>query len=393
MIINRAIKIFFATLVTASTLPVAEAEILAMMNYETKSADSLKSLKLSAPPARREGIAIIDVDPQSTAFGNILADIPLPADLVAHHIFYDRTMTKAYITSLAKGVVHVMDMTANPYRIKKVDVPGCSFGEDVIFDESNTNWYLTCMGSANVFVGDVATDSVNAEIKIPDTYPHGLAVHTGIDRILVTSTVSSDLKDARESITVVEASTRKVLRSIKLSNKPSPSAEAPVEVMFVPGANPPTAYVTNMFGNTLWTVTWNSAKQDFDAAQVFDFKSVSAGVPLEMYFSPDAKKLYVTTAKPGQLHEFDLSGGLGAPKLVKSITAGEGAHHVAFTKDFRYGFVQNALLNLPGMSDGAVTVVDLAKGKVVRSMDTLKNAGFNPNLIVLLPQWNHLAGH
>ncbi len=389
-------RVFYA-LLSAMTLAAAttsvQAEILAMMNFETKSADSLKSLKLSAPPPRREGIAVIDVDPTSSAFGKIISEIPLPPDLVAHHIFYDRTMTRAYVTSLAKGELHVMDLTANPFRVEKIDVPGCTMGEDVIFDESNTRWYLTCMGSANVFVGDVATNTDIAEIKIPGTYPHGLAVHTGIDRILVTSTISGDLKDPHETITVVQASTHKILGSIKLSNKPSPSGEAPVEILFVPGATPPVAYVTNMFGNTLWALTWNPAKQDFDAAQVFDFQSVKAGVPLEMYFTPDAKTLYVTTAKPGHLHAFDISGGPTALKLTNSIPAGEGAHHVAFTKDYRYGFVQNALLNLPGMSDGAVTVVDLEQGKAVRSMDTLKDAGFNPNSIVLLPQWNHLGGH
>jgi len=393
MRISRSLTLLVIGLSVACASFAARAEILAMMNYETKSADSLKSLKLSAPPARREGIAIVDVDPNSAGFGHILADIPLAPDLVAHHIFYDRTMTRAYITSLGKSELHVMDLTRNPYRMTKVDVPGCAMGEDVIFDESNTTWYLTCMGSANVFVGDVATASVRAEIKIPGTFPHGLAIHSGIDRVLVTSTVSGDMKTVDEVITVVRASTHEVLGSIKLSNKPSPSGEAPVEILFVPGAMPPVAYVTNMFGNSLWSVTWNAAKQDFDAAQVFDFASVKAGVPLEIYFSPDAKTLYVSTAKPGHLHEFDLSSGLASPKLVKTMPAGEGAHHVAFTRDYRYGFVQNALLNLPGMSDGAVTVVDLGKGEVVASMDTLKNAGFNPNSIVLLPQWNHPAGH
>ena len=177
------ISALFSAFLFVFWLPTAQAEILAMMNYETKSADSLKSLKLSAPPARREGIAVIDVDPDSTSFGKIITDIPLPADLVAHHIFYDRTMTKAYITSLGKSELYIMDLTMNPYRLKKIDVPGCTFGEDVIIDESNTNWYLTCMTSANVIVGDVATDSVNAEIKVPDSYPHGLAVHTKIHRL------------------------------------------------------------------------------------------------------------------------------------------------------------------------------------------------------------------
>jgi hypothetical protein len=44
------------------------------------------------------------------------------------------------------------------------------------------------------------------------------------------------------------------------------------------------------------------------------------------------------------------------------------------------------------MSDGSVTVVDLEKGEAVASMDTLKDAGFNPNLIVLLPDWNNFTG-
>jgi DNA-binding beta-propeller fold protein YncE len=103
--------------------------------------------------------------------------------------------------------------------------------------------------------------------------------------------------------------------------------------------------------------------------------------------------MYVTSAKPGQLHIFDISAKAGEPKLLKSVAAAEGAHHVAFTKDGKYAFVQNALLNLPGMSDGSVTVIDLQSGAVVTSMDTLKNAGLNPNSIVLLPQWNEMMGH
>ena len=66
---------------------------------------------------------------------------------------------------------------------------------------------------------------------------------------------------------------------------------------------------------------------------------------------------------------------------------------MGFTTDGKYAFVQNALLNLPGMDDGSVTVIDLEKQEVVASMDTLKELGFNPNSIVLLPEWNHFAGH
>jgi DNA-binding beta-propeller fold protein YncE len=161
----------------------------------------------------------------------------------------------------------------------------------------------------------------------------------------------------------------------------------------VPAVNPPVAYITNMYASSLSTAVWDPAKKSFKVQQAFDFGPLKAGVPLEIYINKKGDRLYVTTAKPGQLHIFDIGKDTASPKLLNSIPAAEGAHHVAFTLDGRYAFVQNALLNLPGMSDGSITVIDMQKGTVVRSVDTLKNKGFNPNSIVLLPQWNDPAGH
>jgi len=386
----------FAAALAAALAPTlmprpAEAEILAMMNYESKTPKALKALKLSGE--RKEGIAIVDVDPNSPNFGAIVMDVRLPPDLVAHHIFYDRESEKAYMTALGKSELYVFGLEQFPYQMRRLDMPDCAMGEDVFFSEDNKTWYLTCMMSARVIVGDVATDKVKRVIKLPDSYPHGLAALSDIDRLLVTSTVSGDLKVAHEDIIVVEASTGKELRRIKLSKKKSPSGEAPVELLRVPGTNPPVVYVTNMFGGTLWAATWNPSKKDFDVAQVYDFNPIKAGVPLEMYFNDAHDRLYVTTASPGKFHIFDISAGAMTPKLIKTLPAAGGAHHVAFTKDERYAFVQNALLNLPGMDDGSITVIDLKQQKVVRSMDTLKNLGLNPNLIVLLPRWNHSGGH
>lgn len=76
------------------------------------------------------------------------------------------------------------------------------------------------------------------------------------------------------------------------------------------------------------------------------------------------------------------------PKFLKAIPAAPGAHHLVLSPDEQYLFVQNSLLNLPGISDGSITVIDVTKGEALASVDTLKNQGFNPNCIVLLP-----AGH
>src|SRR5215211_2017030 len=266
------------------------AEILAMLNYESKSPEALKSFRSPVPgQARQEGIAIIDVNPASPNFKKILETIPLPPDLVAHHIFYNRDMSKAYVTALGKSELRVIDMSKRPFTAKVVAVPDCQVGEDVVFSENNKRWFLSCMGSATVIAGDGATDHPTQTIKLPVPYPHGIAIHDGIDRILVTSTVrASDLKDPGETITAIEASTGKVLTSHKVSSKASPSGEAPVEVLFVPNSDPPVAYITNMYGGTLWTATWNTDQKNFDVAQVYDFGAVKSGVPLEMYFNTKA---------------------------------------------------------------------------------------------------------
>jgi len=381
-------------LLSVTAIPsLVSSEILAMMNYETKPVDSLKALKLSGTQEREEGIAIIDVDPNSENFAKILMTIPLSADLVAHHIFYDRNMEKAYVTALGKPELHVFNLNEFPYRLNKIDVPKCSMGEDVIFSEDNKNWYLTCMNSGVVYVGETKTDKITGMIDMPGTNPHGLVVLSDIDRLLVTDTITGDLKTPREDLIVVEASTHKVLGRLKMSKKASPSGVAPVELLRVPGSDPAIVYSTNMFGAALWTAIWNPDTKKFDVDEAFDLAPIDGGVPLEMYFVDGGKTMYVTTANPGLMHIFDLSDNPAKPKLVKSIKTGQGAHHVGITKDGAYGFVQNSFINLPGMRDGSVTVIDLKKQEVVSSMDTLKNMGLNPNSLVLLPQWNDMAGH
>lgn len=394
----RRIARWGGTLAVAATAAftgtASQGEILALVIYESKPAGALKAYMNPVRGQKRfEAIGVIDVDPQSPQFGKIVKEIELPPDGIAHHLFYNRDSSKAYLVSLGNAPLRVIDMTRESLPMKTVAVPECKVGEDVVFSEDNTRWYLTCMGSNNVIEGDALKDEKLKVIDLPKPYPHGIAIHNGIDRVLASSTVRpSDNGDAGDSISVLKASTGEVLGSFRVSNKPEPGREAPVEILFVPRANPPIAYITNLFGASLWKATWNPQKQDFDVAEAFNFGN-NAAVPLEMYFNDDNTRMYVTTAKPGHVHVFDVSADIAKPKLMQSIATAEGSHHIAFNKDMSIGWVQNSLLNLPGMSDGSITVVDIKQGKVIASIDTLKNDGLNPNCIVLLPKWNNPAGH
>ena len=379
----RRFRPFFLSIVffLSATSP-ASAEILALLNYESKPGQ----------PVRREGIAIMDIDPDSADFGKILMEIPLPSDLVAHHIFFNRDRSKAYITALGKSLLHAVDLTRFPYRLRAIEVPDCLVGEDLVVSDDNRTWYLTCMGSSTVIMGDARSDQPVKTVSASDPamatilYPHGIAIHNGIDRVLVTSTVKPDLSEAGDSVTVLEASTGNALSTHKIGSKPAPAKSAPVEVMFSPKADPPVVHITNMMEGTLWAGVWDPKSKAFSFHQVDDFGPREQGMPLDMLYNARGDRLFVTTAKPGHVNLYDNSDPR-RPKFLKTIPAAAGAHHSVLSPDERYLFVQNSLLNLDGLSDGSITVIDLRSDTVVGSIDTLKSQGFNPNCIMLLP--NH----
>lgn len=364
----------------------AGAEILAAMNYETKAG--------IAP--RREGIAIVDIDPASPSFNTIVKDAPLPPDFIAHHIYFNKGQTKAYVTSLGRSAIAVYDLSTFPEKVAIIPVPDCKVGEDMVFSDDRKRWFLSCMGSSNVIMGDAQSDATLKVIAAPQSgaaeakpfikHPHGLTLNENLDLLIATSTVNpSDFKEAGDTIAFIEASSGTLRATHRVSNKPSPAAEAPVETAFIPNREPRIAYITNMLGGTLWAAAWRP-DAGVGLQQVYDFAPIGQGVPLEMEFSETGDRLYVTTAKPGALNVFDIADPL-KPKLLASAPTAAGAHHFVFSPDRRYAFVQNSLLNLPDMSDGSVSVVDLASDKLVAKIDVLQKAGLNPNCIILMPKW------
>lgn len=371
----------------------ARAEMLAFLNYESMAEDSLDALQLqSGPEGRREGIAVMELDRDSPDYGKILLDIPVPPDTMLHHIFYNKDLTKAYVTALGVPVLHVIDLTTFPYRMKPIPTPGCEVQEDIVFSDDNTRWYLTCMGSSNVVIGDAVADKAIETVAMDGAYPHGIALHEGIDRLLVTNCVAPDMSAVGDTLEIVELSTGRHLGGINIAEK---KGAAPVEVLFVPHTDPPVAYITSMMEDALVAAVWNPERSDFDIQKVFDFRKQAnnAQMPLEMYFNRAADRLYVTTAEPGHFLIFDMSDGPLAPKLLKQLPTGGGSHHVAITRDERFAYVQNSLLNIPGLSDGTITVIDLERQEVVDSIDTFKARGLTPNSITFLPDWYHQAGH
>ena len=129
---------------------------------------------------------------------------------------------------------------------------------------------------------------------------------------------------------------------------------------------------------------WDGARKTFDFRVADDLGKRGQGFALEMEFNAKGDRLYVTSAKPGVVNVYDVADP-AQPRFLRTIPAAPGAHHLVFSPDEKYLFVQNSLLNLPGMDDGSITVIDVAQGKAIGSINTLKDAGYNQNCIVLLP--------
>ena len=69
-----------------------------------------------------------------------------------------------------------------PEGMKTVSVSDCRVGEDLVLTSDGKRWYLTCMGSNNLIVGDAKTDEPLQTIAAPFSetpyiqYPHGIAL-------------------------------------------------------------------------------------------------------------------------------------------------------------------------------------------------------------------------
>ena len=246
------------------------------------------------------------------------------------------------------------------------------------FSKNGDRFHLTCMGSDNIIIFDGNTDEKIGEIlsdkeQNPDRfvkYPHGISADEGIDRIIFTETVSPSLDNPGTTVTIAEYSTGKILSNIELlQDEKIPSA--PVEVQFHPKKH--IAYVSGMLDGTIWALVWNEKTNSFDPTLVDDAKTRDQNMPLDITFGPNGN-LYVSFANPGIVNEYSLENP-EQPKLLRTLPAQYGAHHVLFSPDNQYMFVQNNLLNLDGINAGTISVVDFKTGNLITTLDGFTKQG------------------
>lgn len=79
--------------------------------------------------------------------------------------------------------------------------------------------------------------------------------------------------------------------------------------------------------------------------------------------------------------------------MRRATEATGGAHHLVFSPDGSRAYVQNSLLNIKGMNDGSISVINLRTGEKIDSIDTFKDAGVTINTLVLMPATDGFHSH
>ena len=347
--------------------PVDSEQITALINYRTIE-DS----------RQKDGLAIIDLNPHSETFGDILQDAPIGKGVLMHHPFYNSDKSKLYNTSLMGEELYRVNLHDNKILdVTPLDTGSCVVGEDMIFSKDGQKFYLTCMGSNNIMVFDANTDQLIGEIfadqnENPNAftkYPHGISADENIDRMIVTQTVSPTLDDPQSNVSVIEFSTGEILSTIELAKNPDvPSA--PVEVLFHPDYS--VAYVSNMLDGTIWVLEWDENTESFITTLVDDGEEREHSWPLDLNIAPNGN-LFISFAIPGVVNEYSLKVPQ-QPELLRTLPAMPGAHHTLFSEDEKYMYVQNNLLNLDGLNSGTISVVELISGNQIAIInDMLEN--------------------
>ncbi len=338
-----------------------------------------------------DSIAIIELDPESDNFGDILYDYPLPKlDAPMHHLYYSPT-GRLYATGLGSQcslaeIELVRNAKAEPIinNFECLNTNGQNVGEDIMWHNVNgeLTMFVTFMGGSDLSQVDTGTIGVfnaqnNQVIKIIEAresqvepgqpyikFPHGISAYK--DRMVVTSSTHPTIPtEVGNTITIIDLNTLEPIETIVIEDaKPVGFPSSPVEVLFVRPSIvenvKPAILVNTLFGFETWKVPYNEQTKTFSAPEkLYDGATSGTAVPLEFYGNND--ELFISHGVPGIVKRYDLKQ---LPNLVSSgedIKAESGAHHMIFYKTAsgrKLIAIQNNLLNLGDAKDDDPTDID-----------------------------------
>jgi hypothetical protein len=204
---------------------------------------------------------------------------------------------------------------------------------------------------------------------------------------MVTSDANPDgVSGTGNTVTLINFDTHELRKTYLVADSPEDLSET-VEVLLLRDEFPPYALVTTVIGGDIWVASYNSDTGLFNEFEKkVEGEDQGFGVPLEFYIHENRdgeKELYVSFASPGAINVYSLDALPDLP-LKRTLMTGAGAHHMAFfeTKSGREVLVsQNNLINIEGLNDGTLMVVDIYTGENLGTLDMVAKYGLMPESV------------
>ncbi|NLX09198.1 MAG: hypothetical protein GXY36_06045 [Chloroflexi bacterium] len=360
------------------------------------------------------GVALVNLDPESEGFGEVLQQFELGEDVLPHHLYYNRDQSRLYNTTLSGEYLYELilerDADGVPTIVEAIaiDTGDSQVGEDIYFTEDGSQFWITFIGGfggerdGSIGVFDAKTNELLNTISAPEPedptngqpyilYPHGISAREDSGYMVVTSTIHPDLTTGMgNTVTVLDMETGEPVQTVLVSEAWDVITQ-PVEVLMLRDGYPSYVLVTTINDGSVWIAPF-----DEEAGRLGEFTKAVDGtaeglmVALEFYIGPgddpesdEDQLLYVSYAVPGVVNAYSLDN-LPELELVKTYQAEPGAHHFGFftTESGREAMVvQNNLLNADGINAGSLTIVDLQTGEQLGRVDLPTDLGIMPESI------------
>lgn len=373
-----------------------------------------------------DGVALINLDPESADFGQIMQEFELGEGVLPHHLYYNHDQSRLYNTTLGGEFLYELLLERDENGVptitgsQAIDTGESIVGEDMFFTEDGETYWMTFIGGSggerdgSIGVFDAQTNELINTIVAPEPenpasgepfilYPHGISANEDLGYLMVTSTVHPDLTTGvGNTVTVIDMETGAPVQTA-LVGESWEDLTQPVEVLMLRDGLPSYVLVTTIFGGDIWIAPFDEQSGRLgEFTQAMDGGVNGLGVALEFYIGPgedlesdEDQLLYVSFAVPGVVNAYSLEN-LPELELVKTFQAEAGAHHFGFfvTESGREAMViQNNLLNGEGINAGTFTIVDIHTGESLGSLDLAAEYGLMPESVESAMGNGHFIHH
>lgn len=358
-----------------------------------------------------DGVLLVNLDPESEGFGEILQTFELGEGVVPHHLYYNHDQSRLYNTTLGGEFLYELmlerDENGVPTILESIaiDTGENLVGENIFFSEDGTYFWMTFLGGlggerdGSIGYFDAQTNELLDTIVAPEPedpssgqpfilYPHGISANEELGYMVVTSTVHPDLSTGMgNTVTLIDMETNEPVQTVMVGESWDDLSQ-PVEVLLLRNGLPSYALVTTVMGGDVWIAPFDEETARLgEFSEVIDGSTSGLGIALEFYIGPgedidsdEDQLLYVSFAIPGVVNAYSLEN-LPELELVNTFQAEAGAHHFGFfrTDSGREAMVvQNNLLNAEGINSGTLTIIDIHSGEQLGSLDLAGEYGLMP---------------